>query len=70
MCVPESLNACATLRAALIASRYQNVYGGRATTEEECAGLLIAVLFAGQHTSSVTTAWTGLFMTDTKVGGW
>ena len=30
-----------------------------------CAsGMLIAVLFAGQHTSSITSAWTGLYMID------
>lgn len=48
--------------------RYQNVNGGRALTEEEITGLLIAVLFAGQHTSSITTSWTGIFMAANKVG--
>lgn len=47
---------------ALIDARYKNVYGGRATTDEEITGLLIALLFAGQHTSSVTSTWTGLFL--------
>lgn len=28
------------------------------------AGMLIAVLFAGQHTSSITSTWTGLYMID------
>lgn len=51
-------------------SRYQNCYNGRALTEEEITGLLIAVLFAGQHTSSITTAWTGIFMTANKVWVW
>ncbi|KAL4854977.1 Obtusifoliol 14-alpha demethylase [Chlorella vulgaris] len=46
----------------LIDSRYRNVYGGRATTDNEIAGLLIALLFAGQHTSSVTSSWTGYRM--------
>jgi sterol 14-demethylase len=46
----------------------QNVEGGRQLTEEEITGLLIAVLFAGQHTSSITSSWTGLFMIDSKVG--
>jgi cytochrome P450 len=46
----------------LIDSRYKNVYGGRATTDDEIAGLLIALLFAGQHTSSVTSSWTGYRM--------
>ena len=43
-------------------SRYKNVYGGRGTTDEEVTGLLIAILFAGQHTSSVTASWTGYRM--------
>ena len=50
-------------------TRYQNVYGGRSTTDEEIAGLLIASLFAGQHTSSITASWTGLFMNANKVRG-
>lgn len=50
----------------LIDSRYRNVYGGRATTDEEIAGLLIAILFAGQHTSSVTASWTGYRMLSTR----
>ena len=29
---------------------------------EELAGMMIAMLFAGQHTSSVTSSWTGLFL--------
>ncbi|KAG2500972.1 hypothetical protein HYH03_000794 [Edaphochlamys debaryana] len=49
-----------------IDAKYQNVLGGRALTEEEITGLLIAVLFAGQHTSSITTAWSGLFMAANK----
>lgn len=47
-------------------ARYQNVYNGRQLTEEEIAGLLIAVLFAGQHTSSITSSWTGYFMINDK----
>lgn len=47
-------------------ARYQNVEGGRALTEDEITGLLIAVLFAGQHTSSITSSWTGLFMIASK----
>lgn len=49
-------------------ARYQNVLGGRQLTEEEITGLLIAVLFAGQHTSSITSSWTGYYMIDAKVG--
>lgn len=49
-----------------IDARYQNVLGGRQLTEDEIAGLLLAVLFAGQHTSSITSAWTGYFMIANK----
>ena len=38
------------------------VHGGRALTDGEITGLLIACLFAGQHTSSITSAWTGYLM--------
>lgn len=31
---------------------------GRALSEDEITGLLLAAIFAGHHTSSVTTAWT------------
>lgn len=47
--------------------RYKVAYGGRATTDEEISGMLIASLFAGQHTSSITSAWTGFFMLADKV---
>ncbi|KAL6745660.1 sterol 14 desaturase [Haematococcus lacustris] len=49
-----------------IDARYQNVNNGRASNEDEITGLLIATLFAGQHTSSITTAWTGLHMAADK----
>ncbi|KAF3334442.1 cytochrome P450-like protein [Carex littledalei] len=42
-----------------IDSRYKD---GRPTTEAEVTGLLIAALFAGQHTSSITSTWTGAYM--------
>jgi len=35
---------------------------GTMVTEEEVTGLLIALLFAGQHTSSITSTWTLLFL--------
>lgn len=35
---------------------------GRPTTEAEVTGLLIAALFAGQHTSSITATWTGAYI--------
>lgn len=40
-------------------SKYKN---GRPTTEGEITGLLIAALFAGQHTSSITSTWTGAYL--------
>jgi sterol 14alpha-demethylase len=39
----------------LMESRYAN---GRALNEHEITGMLLAGMFAGHHTSSVTTAWT------------
>ena len=35
---------------------------GRGLTAEEIAGLMIALLFAGQHTSTITTTWTLLLL--------
>lgn len=40
----------------LIDSKYKD---GRATTESEITGMIIALLLAGKHTSSVTSTWTG-----------
>ncbi|XP_072954884.1 obtusifoliol 14-alpha demethylase [Typha angustifolia] len=42
-----------------IDSKYKD---GRPTTEGEVTGLLIAALFAGQHTSSITSTWTGAYL--------
>lgn len=42
-----------------IESKYKD---GRPTTETEVTGLLIAALFAGQHTSSITSTWTGAYL--------
>ena len=42
-----------------IDARYKD---GHALTEDQITGMLIAVLFAGQHTSSITSTWTGLFL--------
>ena len=39
----------------LIEARYQS---GMALTNHEITGMLLAAMFAGHHTSSVTTAWT------------
>ncbi|KAF8040978.1 hypothetical protein BT93_B3023 [Corymbia citriodora subsp. variegata] len=46
-----------------IDSKYKN---GRPTTETEVTGLLIAALFAGQHTSSITSVWTGAYLLTNK----
>lgn len=35
---------------------------GTSLTDDEVTGLLIALLFAGQHTSSITSTWTLLFL--------
>eukprot|EP00475_Leptophrys_vorax_P001151 TRINITY_DN10608_c0_g1_i2.p1 TRINITY_DN10608_c0_g1~~TRINITY_DN10608_c0_g1_i2.p1 ORF type:complete len:349 (+),score=24.27 TRINITY_DN10608_c0_g1_i2:82-1047(+) len=43
-----------------IDSRYKLL--NRNTTEEECAGMLIAALFGGQHTSSLTATWVGAYL--------
>uniref|UniRef100_A0A7S4NJA6 Uncharacterized protein n=1 Tax=Paramoeba aestuarina TaxID=180227 RepID=A0A7S4NJA6_9EUKA len=40
----------------------QKYKDGRKLRVEELAGMMIAMLFAGQHTSSVTSSWTGLFL--------
>eukprot|EP01025_Chloroclados_australasicus_P016193 TRINITY_DN1801_c0_g1_i3.p2 TRINITY_DN1801_c0_g1~~TRINITY_DN1801_c0_g1_i3.p2 ORF type:complete len:281 (-),score=35.07 TRINITY_DN1801_c0_g1_i3:486-1202(-) len=49
-----------------IDAKYQNVNGGRELNSEEITGLLIATLFAGQHTSTITSSWTGLQMINDK----
>jgi sterol 14-demethylase len=46
-----------------IESKYKD---GRPTTESEVTGLLIAALFAGQHTSSITSTWTGAYLLKNK----
>jgi len=50
-----------------VESKYVNVDGGRHLKDHEIAGMLIATLFAGQHTSSITSSWTGYFMLTNKV---
>mmetsp|Transcript_29744 Transcript_29744/g.34523 ORF Transcript_29744/g.34523 Transcript_29744/m.34523 type:complete len:493 (+) Transcript_29744:46-1524(+) len=39
---------------------------GSKITDEEVTGLLIALLFAGQHTSCISSTWTSLFITHNK----
>ena len=44
---------------ALMEARYQD---GAAIADEAITGLLLTLLFAGQHTSAVLAAWTGLLL--------
>eukprot|EP01104_Vermistella_antarctica_P006101 TRINITY_DN16834_c0_g1_i1.p1 TRINITY_DN16834_c0_g1~~TRINITY_DN16834_c0_g1_i1.p1 ORF type:complete len:520 (+),score=110.83 TRINITY_DN16834_c0_g1_i1:80-1561(+) len=39
---------------------------GTAPDDQTITGLLIALLFAGQHTSSITSSWTGLLLMHNK----
>jgi sterol 14-demethylase len=39
---------------------------GSVLTDDEITGLLIALLFAGQHTSSITSTWTTMFLLHNK----
>lgn len=39
---------------------------GKGNTDDQIVGLLIALLFAGQHTSSITSTWTALFLAHDK----
>jgi len=43
----------------LIESTYKD---GETLDDKSIAGLLIALLFAGQHTSGITSSWTGFFL--------
>lgn len=49
-----------------IDGKYQKVFDGRPLNAQEITGLIIATLFAGQHTSSITSSWTGLFLAKHK----
>ena len=46
-----------------IDARYKD---GSRLTNDQVLGMLIAVLFAGQHTSSITSSWTGLLAIANK----
>jgi sterol 14-demethylase len=43
----------------LMGARYSN---GKALTDDEITGLLLTLIFAGQHTSAVMAAWTGILL--------
>jgi len=45
----------------LMDSKYKN---GRNLSDDEITGILIGLLFAGQHTSGITATWTGFFLTQ------
>ena len=47
--------------AALMQQRYKN---GRELSEREIAHIMIALLMAGQHTSSATSSWLMLHLAD------
>jgi len=47
----------------LMQSEYKD---GSRLEDEQLAGLMIALLFAGQHTSSITATWTGTLMHNHK----
>src|SRR5438046_8995653 len=44
-----------------MAARYAD---GRALSDDEIVGLLISTIFAGQHTSTVMGAWTGILLLE------
>jgi sterol 14-demethylase len=48
----------------LIDARYRD---GRPTTEGEVTGLILALIFAGKHTSSTTGTWTGAHLLSNPV---
>ena len=48
---------------ALMNARYRS---GRALSDDEIIGILITVLFAGQHTSAVLAAWMGLELSKAR----
>lgn len=45
----------------LMDSQYKN---GEMLTDDQIAGMLIGVLFAGQHTSGITATWTACFLAE------
>ncbi len=45
----------------LMGARYAD---GRALTDTEITGMLLGIIFAGQHTSAVMSAWTGLLLLE------
>ena len=54
----------ADLLETFLTARYAKVNEQRQLNNDEISGLLIALLMAGQHTSSTTSSWFGFFMAD------
>lgn len=54
---------CEDIMGILMNSEYKD---GTKLADEQLAGMMIALLFAGQHTSSITATWTGLLMNSNK----
>lgn len=51
----------------LLDAKYAEKYeGGRPLTDDEISGILLATLFAGQHTSAITSTWTALEIIHNK----
>ena len=59
-------DGCIDMLQKLIDAEYKE--GGKLPAHE-IAGLLIAALFAGQHTSSITSSWTLMFLLEDKKKG-
>eukprot|EP00762_Andalucia_godoyi_P000036 ANDGO_02341.mRNA.1 Sterol 14-demethylase len=50
----------------LLDAKYAEKYGGRPLTDDEISGILLATLFAGQHTSAITSTWTAICIIHNK----
>lgn len=60
---PERNARESDLLSSFIQAQYSpSINNGRMLTSDEIGGMLIATLFAGQHTSSITSTWTLLFL--------
>lgn len=58
------------LLATFTTCNYEKVNGKRKFNNDEVSGLLIALLMAGQHTSSTTSSWMGFFLCDEARGNY
>ncbi|XP_067952054.1 lanosterol 14-alpha demethylase-like [Watersipora subatra] len=55
----SGVKGCSDMLQTLLDTPYKD---GRYMTDDEIAGMLIGLLMAGQHTSSSTSSWLGLFL--------